>query len=254
MEAIKLNAQTRKIIGKKVKNLIIDGKIPAVLYGQGIKSINLELNLAEFNKIYKNAGISSLVDLSIDKNKPIKILIHEPQMDPIKDQPIHADLYQIKMDEELTTEIPLEFVGVSIAVKELEGNLIKNKEAVKVECLPADLIPNISVDIAVLKTFEDIVRVKDLKVPEKIKILDEPEDTVVLVTPPRSEEELEAMEAEATADTEKAGIEKIEKDAEAEKAAKVAAKEGEQGEEKPEADAKTANKPAEAPKKEEKKK
>lgn len=252
MEKINLSAKLRHITGKKVKSIREKGLLPAVLYGQGKKATNLSVNTKEFIKVYVKAGGSSLVDLAVDQKTPVKILIHEPQMDPVLDEPLHVDFYQIRMDEEITTEIPLKFIGVAPAVKELEGNLITNKEDIEVKCLPANLVPQIEVDISSLKTFEDQIRVKDLKVPQALTILDNPEDTVALVNPPRSEEELEAMEAEAAADTEKAGIEKIEAEAEAEKAAKVAEKEGE---EKPEEDKKEeVAKPAtETPKPDEKK-
>lgn len=227
MEKIKLIAQKRDIVGKKVQLLREKGLIPAVLYGQGKVGENLSLNLAKFEKVYAQAGGSTLVDLLIDNKKPINVLIHEPQTDPVKDNPIHVDLYKIKMDEEITTAIPLEFIGESIAVKELEGNLIKNKDEVEVTCLPGNLVHNIQVDISVLKTFDDSILVKDLQVPENVKINDEPEETVALVNPPRSEEELEAMEAEAATDAEKEGIEKIEAKAEAEKSEKESATEDE---------------------------
>lgn len=229
MEKITLNAKKREITGKKVKTLRNKGLLPAVLYGADAKADNLMVDAKEFNKVYAKAGSSSLVDLKVDENNAVKILIHEPQMDPVKDIPLHADFYKIKMTEKITTEIPLEFIGVSPAVKDLEGNLITNKDNVEVECLPADLIPKIEVDIARLKTFDDLIHVKDLVVPETIHILDDPDEIVTQVTPPRSEEELEEMEAEAASDAEKAGIEKMESEAEAEKAEKEAEKEGEEG-------------------------
>lgn len=227
MENFKLKAKIRELTGKKVKSLRLQGFLPAVLYGQGSAATNLTLELKEFLKVFSKAGVSSLVDLIIDDKKSSKILIHEPQIDPLKDMPIHVDLYKIRMDEKLTTEIPLKLVGESPAVKELEGNLIKNKEEIEVECLPADLVSQIEVDISVLKTFEDIIRIKDLVVPQTLTVLDNPDDTVALVNPPRSEAELDAMEAESAADTEKATISDMETKADEEKAAKVAEKEGE---------------------------
>lgn len=228
MGTFKLAAKTRTITGKKVKEIRKQGLLPAVLYGPGEPSQNISLELREFQKVYAKAGISSLVDLEVSDKKPVKILIHEPQIDPVSDIPLHVDFYKIRMDEKLTTEIPLKFIGESPAVKELEGNLIKNKEEIKIECLPADLISQFEVDISGLKTFEDIIRIKDLAIPSTLKVLENPEDTVVLVNPPRSEEELEAMETESAADTEKAAISDIESKAEAEKATKEAAKEGEE--------------------------
>jgi large subunit ribosomal protein L25 len=219
MKTIELNAKKREVTGKKVKTLREKGSIPAVMYGSDAKPQNLEINTKEFNKIYQEAGTSSLVDLKVDGTNT-KVLIHEPQMDPVKDVPIHVDLYKVKMSEKITTAIPIEFIGESPAVKDLEGNLITSKDEIEVECLPGDLISEIKVDISALKTFDDMVYVKSLNLPSTIEVLDDPEDIIAQVTPPRSEEELEQMEAEATTDQEKEQIEKIEAEAEAGKEAK----------------------------------
>lgn len=248
MKKIELNAKTREITGKKVQELRENGLIPAVLYGAGQKSENLSIDTKIFKKTFGEAGTSALVDLSIDNNSPIKILIHEPQMDPVTDEPLHVDLYKVNMAEKITTEIPLEFVGESPAVKDLEGNLIANKDAVEVKCLPGDLISEIKVDITFLKTFDDLIHVKNLSIPPTIEILDDPEEIVAQVTPPRSEEELEAMETEAAKDQEKEQIEKMEGEAEAEKTAKEAEKATEEGGE----EAKPAVTPTPAEKTEEK--
>lgn len=239
MEKIKLTAKTRGIKGKKVKNLRKQGLLPAVLYGQGKNAQNLEINIKKFEKIYKKAGTSTLVDLTIDDKSPIKVLFYEPQLNPVDDTPIHADIYKIRMDQKITTEIPLKFVGEAPAVKELEGNLIKSKDSLEIECLPGDLLSEIEVDISSLKTFDDVVNIGNLNIPENIKVLAEESDTVLSVTPPRSEEELKAMEEEATADQEKAQVEKMEAQAQAdkgeeEKTGKEKTSEGDKGsEEKP---------------------
>lgn len=220
MEKITLKAAKREITGNKVKELRRKGIMPVVLYGKEKKSESLQLGVKEFEKAYDKAGTSALVDLKVDENPETKILIQDVQFHPVTDVPIHADLYAIKMDEEITTEIPIKFVGVSPAVKDQEGNFIANYDAIEVECLPGDLIHEITVDISGLKTFEDQIKVSDLNIPEKIKVLVDKDEVVALVNPPRSEEELEALEEEAAGDTEKEAVEKMEADAEAEKEAK----------------------------------
>lgn len=229
MEKIELKAKKREIVGKKVKQLRENGFIPAVMYGSESKPENLTINAKEFKKVFEKAGSSSLVDIVIEGSETHKVLIHEPQIHPVSDEALHVDLYKINMKEKITTEIPLEFIGESIAVKDLEGNFITNKDNVEVECLPGDLIPKIDVDISVLKTFDDIIYVKDLNVPAVIEVLDDKEEIVAQVTPPRSEEELKEMEEEATGDAEKAGIEQMEATAAAEKAEKDAEKATEEG-------------------------
>lgn len=243
MEKIELKAKKREITGKKVKALREKGLIPAVLYGAKTKSNNITLDKGEFEKIYAKAGTSALVDLNIENEPVVKILIHEPQIDPVSDKPIHVDLYKVNMSEKITTEIPLEFIGESPAVKDLEGNLITNKDSVEVECLPGDLISEIKVDITKLKSFDDLIHISDLVVPQSVKILDDPGEIVTQVTPPRSEEELKEMEEVASADQEKEAIGKMEAEADAEKAKKEAEKTAEEGVPAASADQKPAEKP-----------
>jgi len=196
METIKLNATSRDVTGKKVAQLRRQHLLPAVVYGHGQKSESISISLADFQKAYHQAGTSSLIDLSIDEAKPVKVLLQSPQLHYLSSQPIHADFYAVKMTEKIETAIPIHFVGQSAAVDEQEGNFIANKNELNVKCLPADLIPAIEVDISVLKTFDDQIRVEDLKLPETIEVMDEPDDVIALVTAPRSEEELEAELAE----------------------------------------------------------
>jgi large subunit ribosomal protein L25 len=228
MEKLTLKAKKREVLGRKVKNLRNNGQIPAVLYGKGFESINLTVDKTEFQKILEQAGTSTLVNLDVD-GTAYNVLIHEPQINAVSDNILHVDLYKVDMTQEIRTEIPLEFVGVSLAVEDLEGNLITNKDALEVECLPDKLVSSFEVDISVLKTFDDFIKVSDIKIPEGINVLTDKEDIIAQVTPPRSEEELKEMEEEASAETEKAQIENIEADAEKEKAAKAEEKEEGEG-------------------------
>lgn len=220
MESPTLIAQNRDLIGKQVKKLRLQGNTPVIIYGSSTATMSLAVNTKIFTKLVQEAGSSTLIDLSIDDAKPVKVLIHDSQYDPQTGNILHADLFQVKLDEKLQTEIALTFIGESPAVKDLGGNLVNTKDAVKVEAFPQDLISEIEVDISSLVTFEDKITVADLKVPSTIEILDDPEETLVVVTPPRSEEELEAQlapttqeaEAAAIAATEEASTEKPEKD------------------------------------------
>ncbi|MFA6423402.1 MAG: 50S ribosomal protein L25 [Patescibacteria group bacterium] len=198
MENIKLTSSARQLIGKKVKQLRRDKKIPAVLYGKGYKNKNLVLDFYGFTKVVKQAGSSTLVSLSIDEEKPIKILIGKTQHNPVTREIIHADLIKVNMKEKIHTDIRLELIGESPAVADLEGNLITSKDSIEVECLPDDLIPHIDVDISVLKTFDDNIKVTDLNIPSGIEVLEDPEEILIQVTAPRSEEELEAELAPAS--------------------------------------------------------
>lgn len=222
VEELILAAKNRTLVGKKVNQLRRSGDLPAVLYGKEIKTQNLTLNEKEFQKIFQKAGTTTLVNLTVEDGKPVKVLIHEPQFNPINDKIIHTDFYQVKMSEKIHAEIPLKFVGEAPAVKELDGNLITNKTTLAVECLPDDLVSEIEIDISKLKTFEDFIHIKDIKVPEKITVLAEAEEVVALVEAPRTEEELEKELAAETKEEEKAAIESIEAQTTVEAAEKTA--------------------------------
>jgi large subunit ribosomal protein L25 len=199
MAQITINATKREVSGKSVNKIRKDGKIPAVLYGHKVDNQSLELSATDFMKAFRQAGESTIVTLSVD-GKATPVLIHDVQNHYLTDQPIHIDFYAVNMTEKLTATVPLHFVGESQAVKALGGTSAKNLSEVEVECLPADLPSHIEVDISVLNTFEDAIRVSDLKVSDKVEIKAAPEELVIQVTPPRSEEEMKAMDEKPVAD------------------------------------------------------
>lgn len=212
---LSLSAKIRKDFGKKVKALRKKGILPGVLYGPKVKATPLEIDLKEFEKVYQEAGESSLVSLEIvgQKQKNL-VLIHEVKPDPLTEKPIHVDFYQPKLEEEVEASVPLIFEGEALAVKDLGGTLIKNISEIEVKALPQNLPKEIKVNIEGLKTFEDNILIKDLKLPERVKILKEPEEIVASVSPPEKiEEELEKPIEEKVEEVEKVEEKKEEKEA-----------------------------------------
>ncbi|MFH0829013.1 MAG: 50S ribosomal protein L25 [Candidatus Kerfeldbacteria bacterium] len=207
MSELTLTAQARTVLGKKTKSLRSSGSLPVVLYGHGLSSRSLTVAVAEFQKVYRTAGESTLIDLIVQDEKPVKVIVQDVQRHPISGKILHVDFHQVRMTEKLHTEIELAFTGDAPAVKELGGILVKNISRVKVEVLPVDLVSEIPVDVSKLKTFDDSIHVRDLVLPKGITVLDGADEVVVLVTPPRSEEEL--AELEKTTD-EKAAVEAVE--------------------------------------------
>jgi large subunit ribosomal protein L25 len=152
----------------------------------------------------------------IDDKAPIKVLIQDLTRDILKDTIEHVDFYAVTMSEKIHTELALTFEGIAPAVKGLGGVLLKNKSHLSIKCLPQDLLKEFTVDISSLNTFEDSILVEDLKLPTSIEVLDQPNDVVALVTPPRSEEELAALNQAVSEDVSKvAGVTKEEKAADA---------------------------------------
>jgi len=225
---LKLSAKVKKE-NEKIEDLKNKGFLPAVLYGPKIKNINLAMDKKEFEKIFNEAGESSLIDLGVegDKNKYL-VLIHDFQQDPVSNNFIHIDFYQPALDEETEATVPLEFIGEAPAVKELGGTLVKNLKEVEVKALPQNLPHSIKVNVEKLKTFEDSFMIKDLVLPQEVKIERDLEDIIVLVTAPEKvEEELEKPVEEGVKEVERVG----EKEKEEKKAAEAETIKGEKKDE-----------------------
>lgn len=205
-----LNVKTRTVTGKGVKNLRKQNLIPAVIYGKDVSPKNLIVEYLPFSRLYKEAGESTLIDLKIDEKEPVKVLIQEVQIDPLTGKFAHVDFHQVKMTEKIKAEILLKFVGEAPAVKELGGTLVKSIDKIKIECLPQDLVHEIEVDITPLKTFEDAIKIQDLKIPPGIKVLDDINETVATVEAPLTEEELKA-ELEVKPEEKVEAVEVVEK-------------------------------------------
>lgn len=218
MEAIKLALKTRD--GKtKPKKLRQKSLVPAVIYGHGTENKNVMADYNSFAKAFKAAGESTLLDLEVEGDGTVKALVKDWQVDPISNRYTHVDFYQVNLKEKLKTEIALNFVGESSAVKEQGGSLIKTLDSILVECLPTDLVHAIDVDVTVMKAFGDMISVKDLKIPEGIHVLENPDETIAKIEAPMTEEQLKALETPTVAD-----VTAIKTEAEEKKAAEEAAK------------------------------
>lgn len=200
MQTIQLSAQTRTKVGRAVRQLRAEDIIPAVMYGHEIETVNIAIPRKTLQQAYEKAGESTLVDLQIDTQAPVKVIIHDVQRDGLSNRITHVDFYKVNMKEKITAEVPLVFVGEAPAVKSLGGVLLKNLTKVEVESLPGDLPHEINVDISKLATFEDKITVADLQLPNGVTVQAEATEAVALVEPPRSEEELKALEGEVKAD------------------------------------------------------
>lgn len=171
------------------------GRILGVLYGPETASLSVSVSLHAFDVLFRQAGSSSLVDVTVDgADTPVKTLIQEVQTDPVTSRVIHVDFRQVNMKKEMEADVDLRTVSESTAVKELGGTLITALSTLRIKCLPKDLVSAIAVDISALKMFDDTIRVKDLSIPAGIMVLTDPETTVAKVAAPLTEEQLKVME------------------------------------------------------------
>jgi len=206
-----LSAKIRKDVKNKTKGLKEKELIPAILYGPKIKNLNLELDLKEFEKVYKEAGESSLVSLNIEGQKEkFLVLIYDIQSNPLTEKPIHVDLYQPPLKEEVEVTVPIFIEGEAPAVKNIGGTLVKNISEIEIKALPQDLPKSIKVNVENLKSFEDHISVGDLQLPPGVKVLKEPGEIVIAISAPEKVEE-EVKKPEEEKPEEKPAEEKPEK-------------------------------------------
>ncbi len=188
------------------------GFLPGIIYGYETDNLMVSIDSRDFEKVYKEAGESTLikVDLKDEKGKKTKenltVLIQETQLHPVTDDFTHVDLYQPNLKEEVEVEIPLEFTGQSLAVKEEDGTLVKNISEITIKALPESLIHEIQVDISSLETFDDVIKISDLETPKGVEIVDDAELIVASIARPQDiDEELEEPIEEGLEDVEVVG-------------------------------------------------
>lgn len=170
------------------------GSIPGVIYGPQFQPVSISLPKREFLRLLQEAGESTLIDCVIEGQKnPVAVLIQDVQFDPLRDDVAHVDLRQVDLSQKIEADIELKFVGESFAVKSEGGSLVKTADVIKVKCLPKDLVHEIEVPIDSLKTFSDVIKVKDIAVPAGMEVLSHAEDVVAKVAAPMTEEELAAL-------------------------------------------------------------
>lgn len=201
MSEYKLTAETRQP-DSKASQVRAEAKVPAALYGHNTNPTAVALPEAEFGKVFNRAGLSSLVEISIDGDSKA-VLFKEPQYHPVTGAVIHVDLLAVNMLETIKTEVHLVFENEAPALESGEATLVTNKDRVEIECLPSKLPHDLKVDLSSLMNIDDSILVKDIKLPEGVEILNDPEDIVVLVAQQREEEEEpEVSEEEAIASVE----------------------------------------------------
>ena len=243
-----LTGEKRKIVGRQVKKLRKDGILPANIFGKKVKSLAIQLSAKEFFPVFGKAGETSVVELAIKaETSPRPVLIHNVQKDPVTDQPLHIDFYQVDLKEKITADIPIDFIGEAPAVVQKIGILIQPLTEVEVEALPTDLPEKLTISVAGLQKVDDSVTVKDLKPPTGVKILTAENQVLVKI------EALAKEEVVAPPVAETAPVEGEVKEAKPGEETKVEAQkpEAKPGEEK-KAEAKLVEKPAGKPKEEKK--
>jgi len=172
-------------------------RVPMVYYGKGVENANFSADYQDFRRIYSKAGRSSIINFIDENKKEFPVLVHQIQYHPVTDDVIHVDVMAVDLLKPITTDVPLVFVGQSLAMKELAGVFTTNRDRVGVECLPKDLPHEIEVSIESLVDFNASIKVADIVVPNGVTITTAPELNVASVSAPRvAEEEVAVAETE----------------------------------------------------------
>ncbi len=236
---ITLSVEQRTQTGKKVKKLRTEGFIPAILYGPKIKATPLQVTYKEFQRVFKEAGESSLVRLDFQKeekvaqqktplevlsnsastggmsrkaalpqegvekitnDKPLTgqtaILIRSVEVHAISRLFLHADFYQVPLDEKIEIKIPIEYEGEAPAVKDEGATLVRNFFELDIQALPTDLPHEIKVDLSSLAHIGDSITIQDLVLPTGVEVMNEPDAVVAMIEAARAEEAIEEIPAE----------------------------------------------------------
>lgn len=194
-DKLKLKVNSRKLTGRKVKQLRAQGILPANIYGKGIKSVSIQQPLKEFTAAFKKVGETGILELIVDKEtKPRPVLVHHVQQQPVTEEILHVDFRQVDLTETVTVKIPVEISGEAPAITK-GGVLIQLINEVEVEALPADLPDKFTLDVSHLEEIGQSLSLKDLKVPPKVRLLAEKlEELVVKIESPTKEEEEKPVE------------------------------------------------------------
>lgn len=162
------------------------GKLPAIFYGRSQTSTPITLSAKEFEQVWKKAGENTVVSLQGGDDE-VQALIHDVDKHPVTGDVRHADFYVFEKGQKLKIKIPIEFTGVSPAVKDLGGVLVKVLHELEIEAEPKDLPRSIIIDVSPLATFESVITAKEVKLPPGVALIASPDEVVASVYEPKEE-------------------------------------------------------------------
>jgi large subunit ribosomal protein L25 len=190
MQIRELPVERRDGTGKgAAKRLRRQGRVPAILYGSVAEPVLLSLAPSDIHRtLHTHAGGGVLVSLRLPGEPETRTaVVRDLQIDPVRDTVLHVDLQAVRMDEEITVEVPVRVVGEAAGVKEQSGILAVLMRAVEVTCLPAFIPERLDIDVSPLR-IHDVLTVADLQLPPGVRVVSTPTQPVVTVAPPMAEE------------------------------------------------------------------
>ncbi|MFC1957366.1 50S ribosomal protein L25 [Chloroflexota bacterium] len=196
MEEIELLANTREVLGKKVRFLRREGNTPVHLFGHSVASEALQCDTAELRRVLTQAGRTGLISLKIDNKKgPRNVVVREVQRAPRSGALLHVDFYQVRMTEKIRVEVPIVPVGEAPALKEKDNFMAQELNNLTIECLPNQIPNDVELDVSSLTEADQTMHVADITLDEGITILNDPEQMVLKIGARRVEKVEEGVEA-----------------------------------------------------------
>lgn len=172
MATIELQATTREERGSHNNPLRREGRVPAVLYGHNVQPRAISAEAKLLHRVWMRAGRTHLVDLKVDGGRAQKVLVREMQVNPRTGLPIHADFFAVNLREKLTADVPVMITGESPAVVDTKiGTLQQLITTLRIECLPADLPAQFSVDVSGLDEIDAGIHVSDIVLPPGVTLV-----------------------------------------------------------------------------------
>jgi large subunit ribosomal protein L25 len=196
MNIRELSVEPREALGKSaVGRLRRKGLVPAVLYGGGNAPVALSVSPSEVQRTIHGHRGGVLVNLKLPGDaEPRTAVVRELQYDPVRDALIHIDFQAVRMDEQITVEVPIHVIGDAAGVKEQSGVLALLLRSVEVSCLPSLIPDRIDIDVSALR-IHDVATVADLQLPEGVRVTAPSSQPVATVAPPMAEEVVAAAAA-----------------------------------------------------------
>jgi large subunit ribosomal protein L25 len=193
-DKIKLELENRTVVGKKVNRLRRAGILPATVYGKGVGPFTVQISTRGFNEVYRRAGKTTLVDVTIPGQPVQSAFIHSLQRHPVSRAILHADFLVVDLKIEISVEVPIHIVGESELIERGDATLNQVLNTLNVRALPAELPSYIEVDISVLDSMEKSIHVRDIAALEHGAIVNDDDELIVSLSQSRPEEEEEVVE------------------------------------------------------------
>ena len=197
MDVPTLKLDERTLTGKKVRRLRRQGITPVHVYGAGINPANLQVDDRTLNRLLPQVGSNIPISVEYEGQDGEYIcFVREIQRHPVTEAVIHVDFLRVDITQTVAAEVPINLVGASPAVTQMAGTLLQNIQSLSIEALPMNMPAEVTVDISGLVDFDSTLSVSDVEVPGNVTVLNELEDVIVRVAPPRLEIEISETDEE----------------------------------------------------------